>query len=672
MREFTFTSQPSRVVFGAGTLRQVRAEVERLGRARALVIGTPGRAELVGRTLDLLGPLGAARFTGAVPHTPVGVTGQALAVARESGADCLVAVGGGAAIGLAKALAVRTGLPQIVVPTTYAGSEVTAVLGETENGVKTTRSAPEILPGTVIYDVDLTLALPVPLSVASGVNAMAHAVEALYGPRANPATDELALKAIESLAVALPAIAADPGDRQARADALQAAWLAGGSVATAGTGPHHALCHTLGGAFGLPHAETHAAVLPYAMAHAAPAVPDAMRRVARALGTTDAPTAVHDLVSSAYGPLSLRRLGLSGDDLARAVRLAEAITYPSPHETHESRQKTSPAAPAPADSGPDPAPTPGAPAPDGFAAAVLRDAWSGERPPSMTPLADQLRALTGQVTASFADTPDARLRTLMADLVRRLHGFVADHDLTGDEWQAAVGFLTRAGHITSDTRQEFILLSDTLGVSSAVDLLTNSRTASSTPSAVLGPFYVAGPPPREQGADIADGLTGTPLYVSVRITGPDGAPVPGAVADVWQANDDGFYDVQLPELDGPVLRARFHADGDGRIAFRSILPSEYPIPADGPVGEMLRSAGRHPYRAPHLHFMIGAPGRRRLVTQLFVAGGAYLDSDAVFGVKDALVVDFPEHDGPTPDGRPAGGPWRSLDYTFRLAPAQGS
>ncbi|WP_030263291.1 maleylacetate reductase and hydroxyquinol 1,2-dioxygenase domain-containing protein [Streptomyces violens] len=639
MRAFTYSSQPARVVFGAGTLSRLPEEVARLGAGRALILTTPGRTDLARRTREILGAAAAGEFTGAAMHTPVDVTERAVAAARELAADCLVAVGGGSTTGLAKAVSVRTGLPQVVVPTTYSGSEVTPVLGETENGVKTTRSAPEIRPGTVLYDVDLTLGLPVPVSVTSGINAMAHAVEALYAPEADPVTDQLALRAIELMADALPRIVVDPADREARADALEAAWLAGTCLGSVGMGLHHKLCHTLGGSFGLPHAPTHTVVLPYAMAYNAPAAPDAMRRIARALGAADAPTAVHDLIRSLGGPGSLAELGLSEADLPRAAELATATPYPNPREVTE----------------------------DGIAA-LLADAFAGRRPAPADPLADSLHTLLAQVTAGFEGAPDARVRELLTDLTRRLHGFVADNDLTDDEWRYAIDFLTRTGQQCSATRQEFILLSDTLGISSAVDLLTNSRTAESTPSAVLGPFYVEGPPPLPDGADLAEGLPGTPMYASVQITDLDGQPLAGAVADVWQANEDGYYDVQLPDIEGPQLRARFRADGEGRIRFRSILPKEYPIPDDGPVGQMLTAVGRHPYRAPHVHFMISAPGRRTLVTQLFVAGGAYIDADTVFGVKDALVTDFPEHHGPTPDGRPADGPWRSLDYTFRLAP----
>jgi len=276
-----------------------------------------------------------------------------------------------------------------------------------------------------------------------------------------------------------------------------------------------------------------------------------------------------------------------------------------------------------------------------------------------------LDALTEQVVASFDKAPDPRVRELMQDLVRTLHAYAIRNDLTESEWSAAIDFLTRAGHITDDRRQEFILLSDTLGVSSVVDVLTNSRTPDTTPSAVLGPFYVDGPPAVEHGTDLAVGLPGTPLWVDTTVLDTGGSPVAGAVVDVWQSNEDGFYDVQLPELDGPVLRARFRTDADGRVVFWSILPAAYPIPADGPVGQMLEAVGRHPFRAPHLHFMIAAPGHRTLITQLFVRGGGYLDSDTVFGVKDDLVVDFAEQHGPTPDGRDVA-TWRRVDFTFRI------
>ncbi|MGK5678747.1 maleylacetate reductase and hydroxyquinol 1,2-dioxygenase domain-containing protein [Actinoplanes sp. URMC 104] len=617
MESFEHTPSAARVVFGSGTLSRLRAEAGRLGAARVLLLGDRG-----GQAAQVLGPLAAARFEGVAMHTPVEVTERALRVLREHDADCLVSVGGGSATGLGKALAARTGLPQIAVPTTYAGSEMTPVVGETADGVKTTRSDPALVPVTVLYDVGLTLGLPVGLSVTSGLNAMAHAVEALCSPRADPAVDAYAREAIIRLARALPRIAEQPRHEPARADALAGAWLAGMCLAAAGPGLQHRICHVLGGSFGLPHSETHAVMLPHVMAHHARSAPEAVQRIAEALGVADAPAAVFDLAARLGAPGSLAALGLASSDLPAAAELAVA----QPHQVTA----------------------------DGVLE-VLGEAWRGDRPATADGRPG-IGGLTEQVVASFAGASSPRVAALLGDLVRRLHGFVADNDLTEDEWQAAIDFLTRTGQMCSPTRQEFVLLSDTLGISSAVDLLTHSRSRGATPSAVLGPFYVEGPPAKPSGANLAEGLPGVPLRADIRITDSRGRPVPDAVVDVWQSDQDGYYDVQLPDLEGPVLRARLRSDLDGRLWFRSILPSEYPIPDDGPVGRMLRATGRHPYRAPHLHFMISAPGYRRLVTQLFVAGGPYLDSDAVFGVKPELIVDFPAGPGGT----------RTVEFTFRL------
>ncbi|GLW91292.1 maleylacetate reductase and hydroxyquinol 1,2-dioxygenase domain-containing protein [Actinokineospora globicatena] len=636
MSDFRYSTGPTRVVFGSHTLADVRPEVERLGRTRVLVLADPGLGTVGDRVREALGALAVGRFDGAVMHTPVAVTEQALALLREVGADCVVAVGGGSTTGLAKALAVRTGVDQVILPTTYAGSEVTPVLGETDGGTKTTRSSPDILPETVIYDVELSRGLPLGITVTSAVNAMAHAVEALYAPDTNLVTDRLALEAIERIARALRRVKADPADADIRADLLTGAWLAGTCLGSVGMGLHHKLCHTLGGTYGLPHSPTHAVVLPHALAYNAPYAKEAVRRIGEALGNPDAPAAIHDLLVETGAPTSLRELGLAEADLAQAAELATAKPYPNP-----------------------------APLTQEGLAGLLRAAWAGERPSLGGP--PRLDWLTDQVVSTIAGPP--RLRHLLGDLVRRLHGFAIDNDLTQAEWQAGIEFLTRTGQLCDDKRQEFVLLSDSLGVSSVVDALTNSRTPETTPSAVLGPFYVEGPPELEHGTDVADGLPGVPLHVEVTITSTDGSPLPGAVVDIWQSNEDGFYDVQLPDLEGPVLRGRFRADDGGRVRFWSILPSEYPIPADGTVGDMLAATGRHPYRAPHLHFMLAAEGHQRLITQLFVAGGKYLDSDAVFGVKQDLVVDFPAGTGTPPPGRRVTGEWRDLRFTFRIAPA---
>ncbi|WP_406292061.1 maleylacetate reductase and hydroxyquinol 1,2-dioxygenase domain-containing protein [Streptomyces sp. NBC_00624] len=645
MRNFVHTSHPSRVIFGTGTVGQVRDEVERLGCSRVLLLAGPAVAKAAARVRDVLGDLTVAEFDGAAMHTPVEVTERALDVLREHAADCLVAVGGGSTTGLAKALALRTDLPQVILPTTYAGSEVTPVLGETQGGRKITQSSPAILPETVVYDVEFTRDLPVGMSVTSGVNALAHAVEALYSPQANPVIDGMALDAVRRIARSLPTLVAEPSDTAARADLLHAAWLAGTCLASVGMGLHHKLCHTLGGTFGLPHAETHTVILPHAMAYNAPAARDVMTRIAEALGVADAPSGVFDLIASVGGPTSLGELGMAQADLPEAARLAVATPYPNPRElTYQGIES------------------------------LLQDAWRGRRPaspavrvpPALGATAD-LERLTDQVVASFADAPDPRVGQLLGDLVRHLHHFVTSNDVTESEWQHAIDFLTRTGQICTSTRQEFVLLSDTLGVSSIVDLLTNSRTPETTPSAVLGPFYTDGPPETAQGADISRGVAGTPLWADIRITDTDDRPLPDAVVDVWQADKDGFYDVQLPEHEGPVLRGRLRTDDRGRLRFWTTLPAEYPIPDDGPVGQMLQAVNRHPYRAPHLHFMISAPGHRRLITQLFVKGGPYLDSDTVFGVKEGLVIDFEPRTGPTPDGRAVDGEWRSLQFTFRIA-----
>jgi maleylacetate reductase len=640
MRSFTYEAQPTRVVFGSGTSTAIAEEVRRLQRSRVLLLGGQHVADAVACIQTTLGSLVVARFDGAAMHTPVEVTARALEIAKEHAVDCVVSVGGGSTTGLSKALAARAGYDQVVVATTYAGSEVTPVLGETENGVKTTRSSTDILPEVVLYDVELTTGLPADLTLTSAINALAHAVEALYSAQANPVVDGMALQAIEGITKAVPVVMQNPGDLEGRALLLQSAWLAGQCLASVPMGLHHKLCHTLGGSFGLPHASTHAVVLPYAMAYNSPAAPEAMARIAAAMRVPDAAAAVFDLIADFGGPTSLAELGFDVADIGRAAEAATAKPYPNPREVTR----------------------------EGIAS-LLEDACSGRRPSGGNRFPrGELDRLTATVLASFDDTPDPRLHQLMTGLVSHAHEFVAAHGVTADEWEIAVDFLTRTGQTCSDSRQETVLLSDTLGISSTVDILTNSRVADQTASAVLGPFYVEGPPAKASGADIAAGMRGLPMWAQIAVTDSDGTPIREAVVDVWQSNADGFYDVQLPDQDGPVLRGRFHTDAGGKVSFWSILPHEYPIPDDGPVGQMLTAVGRHSYRAPHVHFMINAPGFRRLITQIFPTGGPYLDSDTVFAVKQALIVDFPAHNGPTPDGRALDGPWHSLEYAFHLAP----
>ena len=251
------------------------------------------------------------------------------------------------------------------------------------------------------------------------------------------------------------------------------------------------------------------------------------------------------------------------------------------------------------------------------------------------------------VAASFANTADPRLRTVLVSLVKHLHDFIKDVELTDAEWATAIEFLTATGKMCSDTRQEFILLSDVLGVSMLVETINNRVEGSLTESTVEGPFHMVASPSRELGANIAEDGKGEPCLVTGRVTGPDGVPVPGALVDVWQANDEGFYDVQQPGVQPELnLRGLFTADAEGRFWFRSIVPRYYPIPEDGPVGRLLQATSRHPNRPAHIHFEVTAPGLQTVTTHLFVAGTPYLDSDAVFGVKPSLVHEFPTVDDP--------------------------
>lgn len=249
------------------------------------------------------------------------------------------------------------------------------------------------------------------------------------------------------------------------------------------------------------------------------------------------------------------------------------------------------------------------------------------------------------VDASFAATPDPRLRRVLGSLVRHLHDFVKDVELTEDEWAAAISFLTGTGKLSDDVRQEFILLSDVLGVSMLVETINHRTGGVATESTVLGPFHVVASPPRQLGADIALDGKGEACVVSGRVTGSDGEALTGALVDVWQANADGYYDVQQPDVQPERnLRGLFRTDADGRYWFRTIVPRYYPIPDDGPVGRLLAATGRHPYRPAHVHFIVAADGYRPVTTHVFVAGSPYLDSDAVFGVKQSLVREFAQVD----------------------------
>lgn len=327
--DFAYTSNPGRVIFGAGTLERISEEADGLGLARLLVISTANQENQAHQVASLLGARVAEMFAGAAMHTPVEVTERAISIVRDAQIDGFVAVGGGSAIGLAKALALRTDLPQIAVPTTYAGSEMTPILGETKDGTKVTQSNAKILPEVVLYDVNLTLSLPPTLSGTSGLNAIAHAVEALYARDRNPITSLMALEGIGALMQALPLIMDNPEDREARSKALYGAWLCGTCLGAVGMAIHHKLCHTLGGAFDLPHAETHTVVLPHALAYNLLAVPDVRSQLERVLGP-DPAGALYTLAGRVGAARCLKELGMPGTAIDEATDRALANPYWNP------------------------------------------------------------------------------------------------------------------------------------------------------------------------------------------------------------------------------------------------------------------------------------------------------------------------------------------------------
>lgn len=278
--------------------------------------------------------------------------------------------------------------------------------------------------------------------------------------------------------------------------------------------------------------------------------------------------------------------------------------------------------------------------------------------------------LIQNVLTSFADTPDPRLKQIMESLVRHTHAFIRDVRLTEAEWSAAISFLTAVGHITDDRRQEFILLSDVLGISMQTINVNNETVGEATEATVFGPFFVDDAPEIPIGGDIAGGASGTPCWVDGVVRGTDGTPIPGARIEVWEADEDGFYDVQYD--DGRVAgRAHLASDDDGQYAFWGVMPTPYPIPHDGPVGQLLTATNRSPMRASHLHFMVSAPGWRTLVTHIFVRGDELLSRDTVFGVKESLIKTFEPHEPgtPTPNGRDLGdAAWSRVRFDIVLAP----
>ncbi len=330
LKPFTYRALPHHVVFGPGRITEARDIVHSFGCSNALVLSGPNQRAAAERLYRLLGERAVGIFSDAAMHTPVEVTEAALELCEELVADSVVSIGGGSTIGLGKAVALNTGMPHLAIPTTYAGSEVTSVLGQTRDGAKTTERRDEILPNAVIYDVELTLSLPPRLSAASGLNAMAHAVEALYAKDGNPIVSLMAEEGLRAFADALPRIVAAPHDLEGRTNAQYGAWLCGMALGATSMALHHKLCHVLGGAFDLPHAETHAIILPHALAFNVVAAPEAVARVARALDVEDAASGLYALAASLDVPLALKAIGMPADGIDQAASLAIKDPYWNP------------------------------------------------------------------------------------------------------------------------------------------------------------------------------------------------------------------------------------------------------------------------------------------------------------------------------------------------------
>ncbi|EED70526.1 maleylacetate reductase [Comamonas testosteroni] len=350
-RTFVYTAQPSRVVFGRGSLGRLADEVKAVGAQKALVLCTPEQRKQAQVAADLLGPLSVGIYDGAQMHVPIESARKAREYSRSLGADCMVAIGGGSTIGLGKAIALESTVPIIAVPTTYAGSEMTPIYGITEDNVKKTGRDLRVLPKTVLYDPDLSATLPVRMSMVSGMNAIAHAAEGLYAKDGNPVMSLMAEEGIRALATGMRGVFAQAGDMQARSDCLYGAWLCGSVLGHVGMALHHKLCHTLGGTFNLPHAETHTIVLPHALAYNTQAAPEAMQRVARAIGASSAAAGLFDLAKDLGAPTALRDIGFKESDIEVALKVAMSNPYWNPEPIVEDAVRE-----------------------------LLRNAWEGRRP----------------------------------------------------------------------------------------------------------------------------------------------------------------------------------------------------------------------------------------------------------------------------------------------------
>lgn len=329
-RSFVYVPLPTRVIFGAGSVDKVTEELAIIGASRSIIVCTPEQIGLAEGIANSIGSSCQGIFPRATVHVPIEIARQARDYARSVDADCIVAVGGGSSIGLAKAIALESSIPILAIPTTYAGSEMTTIYGITDDGRKTTGRDQRVLPRSVIYDPELTYSLPATLSVTSGLNAIAHCIEALYADNGNPIISLMAEDGIRTLSRGLTTVRSDPEDIDARSDCLYGAWIAGIALGSTSVALHHKLCHTLGGILDLPHAETHAVVLPHAVAYNTPAVPNVMARVAKALNAEDAAAGIFDLTERLGAPVSLHSLGVKEVDLDRVADEAMKTPYPNP------------------------------------------------------------------------------------------------------------------------------------------------------------------------------------------------------------------------------------------------------------------------------------------------------------------------------------------------------
>lgn len=639
--DFRHASRRQRVVFSrGGAAEAIAGEVARLDARRILLIASD-RADPHGALTAGL-PV-VLRSERTLEHVPLELAETMRSESAVAGCDAIVAIGGGSAVGLGKAVALTSALPLIAVPTTYAGSEATDVWGLTSGGRKLTGRDDRVLPVAVIYDAALSDDMPIGLTVTSGLNALAHGIDALWAPGAQPISTLNATEGIRLIGRSLRSLAVDARNANARETMLLGVYLASSAFADTGPGLHHKICHVLGGTFGTPHSPTHAILLPHVVALFAPAAPEADASIAAALGAESAIAGVTALTAELHAPTALREIGFPEAAIAHAARLVAEVAPPGPVAVGTAE-----------------------------IAALLRRAWAGALDPGTLPIPERQAAIErdviARVIASFEETPDPRLRDVITSLVTHLHAFARETRLTEAEWEVAIRFLTDVGQISDDRRQEFILLSDVLGLSMQTVAMANPVAGASTEATVFGPFFVEEAPLIQIGGDIAGDAPGEPCWIEGSVRRLNGSPVSAARIEVWEADEHGRYDVQYGD-DRIAGRAHLFTDDAGSYAFWGLTPTPYPIPDDGPVGALLRATGRSPYRAPHLHFMVSAPGARTLITHIFVRGGAHLDDDSVFGVKDSLIIDFDEQPAgtPTPDGRILDRSWSRARFDIVVA-----